>query len=556
MPESSRARSALRTRWRALGLSSNTQQRRRVRPYVWPLVLAGVIALLIPFRERLEASHVTLALLLVVLAAAADGGRAVGLFSAGIAFLGFNWFFLQPYGTLTVADPLDWFVLLAFLGTSVVASHLFHRVQREAEEARERTAEVTTLATLGAEAMTAPRAQGALRMVAQTAREALGVQSCRVHVLCDGRDRASGTLASAAATAEQSTDTADAEVRANDVEPVWLTLERGARVAVLDEGVVRVIANEKSSLGQALQGERALRLLIPLHAGAFCIGVLDVEDPNGLVLSEPRERLLAALAYYAALGGERARNERTTEHLEAMREAERMRTAVLASVSHDLRTPLTTIKALAHELGALGDERSEVIEQEADRLNAFVADMLDMSRLASGRFPLVLAIVPVDELLSAVLQQVEGSYGTRPIRVTLPSDDAFPLARLDLTHAARILVNLLENARKYSPSDTPVDLSVRREGAMMRITVADRGPGVPPDESERIFDALYRPASARHDVGSAGLGLAIARGLAEAQGGTVTYAAREGGGSEFTLSLPAAELTDISSEDERETTAG
>ena len=546
MPEPSPQRSAQRTRPRALALPAVTRRVRRVRPYVWPLLLAVVIAALIPFRERLEDSHITLALLLVVLAAAADGGRGVGLFSAALAFLGFNWFFLPPYGTLVIADPLDWFVLLAFLGTSVVASHLFHQVQREADEARERTAEMTTLATLGAEAMTAPRAEGALRVVASTAREALGVHSCRVHVLRDGDGRATGTLESATATAElPSSATFPAGAGATDVEPVWLALDRGARVAVLDGGVVRVIASEASSLREALQGERALRLLIPLRAGARSMGVLDVEDAGGLALTDPRERLLAALAYYAALGVERARNERTTERLEAMHEAERMRTAVLASVSHDLRTPLTTIKALAHELGSLGDERSEVIEQEADRLNAFVADMLDMSRLASGRFPMEPTIVPVDELVSAVLQQVEGSFGARPIRVQLPSDDAFPLARFDLTHSARILVNLLENARKYAPGETPVDLTVQRDGAMMRISVADRGPGVPPDERERIFDALYRPAAARPDVGSAGLGLAIARGLAESQGGTLTYAERDGGGSVFTLSLPAAELSDI-----------
>ena len=546
MPESSPQRSAQRTRPRAIALPAVTRRVRRVRPYVWPLLLAVVIAALIPFRERLEDSHITLALLLVVLVAAADGGRGVGLFSAALAFLGFNWFFLPPYGTLVIADPLDWFVLLAFLGTSVVASHLFHQVQREADEARERTAEMTTLATLGAEAMTAPRAEGALRMVAHTTREALGVQACRVHVLRDGDGRATGTLESATATAElPSSATFPAGAGATDVEPVWLALDRGARVAVLDGGVVRVIASEASSLREALQGERALRLLIPLRAGTRSMGVLDVEDAGGLALTDPRERLLAALAYYAALGVERARNERTTERLEAMREAERMRTAVLASVSHDLRTPLTTIKALAHELGSLGDERSEVIEQEADRLNAFVADMLDMSRLASGRFPMEPTIVPVDELVSAVLQQVEGSFGARPIRVQLPSDDAFPLARFDLTHSARILVNLLENARKYAPGETPVDLTVQRDGAMMRISVADRGPGVPPDERERIFDALYRPAAARPDVGSAGLGLAIARGLAESQGGTLTYAERDGGGSVFTLSLPAAELSDI-----------
>jgi two-component system sensor histidine kinase KdpD len=282
-----------------------------------------------------------------------------------------------------------------------------------------------------------------------------------------------------------------------------------------------------------------------LRAGVSAIGVLDVEDARGIALSAPRERLLAALAYYAALGAERARNEQAHERLEALRESDRIRTAVLASVSHDLRTPLTTIKALAHELGTLGDERSDIIEQEADRLNRFVADILDLSRLASDRFPLTPSVTPVDDLVTAALQQVEGCFGARRIVVQLPGDDAFPLARFDLTHSVRIVVNLLENARKYAPGDAPVELFVARDGAMMRVTVADRGPGVPPEERDRIFDALYRPASSRPDVGSAGLGLAIARALAEAQGGTLTYQPRDGGGSIFSLALPAADLSDI-----------
>jgi two-component system sensor histidine kinase KdpD len=509
-------------------------------------VLALVIAALVPFRDRLAQSHVTLALLLVVLAAAAAGGRRVGLATAALAFLGFNWFFLAPYGTFALADSLDWFVLFAFLGTSVVASHLFHRVQREADEARERTDEVTTLAALGAEAMAAPRADGALRQVAVTTREAMGVATCRVHVLREGEARDGAPLVSTSTTADPpdpspgGTTIADA-----DFEPVRIALERGERVAVLGGGVVRVIAGDVPSLRGALADDDARRLLLPLRAGARAIGVLDVEDPRGIALSEPRERLLAALAYYAALGAERARNEQASERLEALRESERIRTAVLASVSHDLRTPLTTIKALAHELGTLGDERSDIIEQEADRLNRFVADILDMSRLASDRYPLAPSVTPLDELVTAALQQVEGSFGTRRIVVQLPGDDAFPLARFDLTHTVRIVVNLLENARKYAPGDAPVELSVARHGAMTQVTVADRGPGVPLEERDRIFDALYRPASSPPDVGSAGLGLAIARALAEAQGGTLTYQPRDGGGSVFTLALPAADLDDI-----------
>lgn len=563
MTDRTGTRDVPRAAGRVMGMAPRDASPRRWRPLLWPLVLVAVIAVLMPIRDRLDKAHITLALLLVVLSAAADGGRRVGLLLAALAFVGFNWFFLPPYDTLVIADPLDWFVLLAFLGTSVVASHLFHRVQREAEEARARTGEVATLASLGAEAMTAPRADGALRVVANTARQALGVAATRVHVQRDDGTSTDGTSADgtsadaaprAGLTGTGATPTTgaldtvtsgDEHPAGVDLEPVQLALARGARVAVLEGSVVRVIPHDGRSLESALAGTRVHRLLVPLLGGARTIGVLDVEDRAGLSLDGARERLLSALAYYAALGAERARLERTTEHLEALREADRMRSAVLASVSHDLRTPLTTIKALAHEMGTLGDERSEVIEQEADRLNRFVTDMLDMSRLASGRVSLQVAVTPVDELLSAALQQVEGSFGARRIAVRLPPGDALPLARFDLTHAVRIVVNLLENARKYAPGDAPVELMVAREGDRLAVHVADRGPGVAPGEAERIFEALYRPASSRPDEGSVGLGLAIARGLAEAQGGTLTYAPRDGGGSVFTLRLPAAELTEI-----------
>ncbi len=512
----------------------------RMHAYLWLLALALVIAALLPFRTRLDTSHVTLALLLVVLFTSAYSGRALGLVSAAASFVAFNWFFMPPYGALTVADPLDWFVLLAFLGTSVVASHLLHRVQSEADDARARTAEVTTLATLGAEAMLAPRAAGALRVVAETARRVLGVATCRVHVAGDDATDVESTTAGA-----PSEHPADSGTAAGDPAPMQLSLALGTPVAVLAGGIVRVIADQESTLVQALLGERAVRALIPLRTGAHSIGVLDVEDSDGVTLDEAHDRLLAALAYYATLGAERARNERGTEHLESMRETDRMRTTVLASVSHDLRTPLTTIKALAHELGVLGDDRSEIIEQEADRLNRFVTDMLDMSRLVSGHFPLRIAIVPVEELVAAALQQTEGAFAGRRIDVTLPADDPLPLARFDLTQSVRIVVNLLENAYKYALGTSPLDLTVARDGARILLQVADRGQGVPPNESERIFDALYRPAASLPDVGSAGLGLAIGRGLAEAQGGTLTHTAREGGGSVFTLALPAAELSDL-----------
>jgi len=523
------------------------------RALLWSVALALAIVAILPVRDRLDKAHVTLVLLLVVLAAASDGGRRVGLLTALLAFLGFNWFFLPPYYTFVIADPLDWLVLLAFLGTSVIASHLFHRAQREAAEARERTVEVSTLATLGAQAMMSPRAQEALQVVAETMRGALAIARCRVHVVTDGHER--GPAPPPPATTGSTRDplppimvtvaVGGPERMDDGREPVRLALDRATPVAVLAGGVVRVVADGERALVAALAGADVRRLLVPLRHGAEAIGVLDLEDDLTIPLDEARHRLLLALAYYAALGAERLRLERAAEHLEALREADRMRNAVLASVSHDLRTPLTTIKVLAHELGTLGDERSEVIEQEADRLNRFVGDMLDMSRLVSGRVALQVTVTPVEELLAAALQQVEGSFDGRPIDVQLPPGDALPLARFDLTHAVRILVNLLENARKYAPGDSPVEVRAARDGAMQAIHVADRGPGIPSPEADRIFEPLYRPASARVDEGSMGLGLAIARGLAEAQGGTLTYAPRPGGGSVFTLRLPAADLEDL-----------
>jgi two-component system sensor histidine kinase KdpD len=239
------------------------------------------------------------------------------------------------------------------------------------------------------------------------------------------------------------------------------------------------------------------------------------------------------------LSAERVRLVAEAQHAEALREADRLKDALLASVSHDLRTPLTTIKALAHDLGSLGDERAEIIEHEADRLNRVVADLLEMSRLNAGALALRIEVNAVDDLLGALLQQVEPAMPSRRIAVRLPPDDPLLLGRFDLAHTLRILVNLVENAAKYSPPDAPIEIRAAHDGATLTISVGDRGPGIPPGEVERAFDPFYRPPGSPPDVGGTGLGLSIARRLAEAQQGRLAYAPRPGGGSVFTLSLPA-----------------
>jgi two-component system sensor histidine kinase KdpD len=170
-----------------------------------------------------------------------------------------------------------------------------------------------------------------------------------------------------------------------------------------------------------------------------------------------------------------------------------------------------------------------------------VADLLDLSRLQAGGMPVHLELTAVDDLAGALVQRVSGALQGRELKVSIEGD-ALLVGRFDLAHSLRILVNLVENAHKYSPPGLPVELRISREDGWIAFAVADRGPGVPADQTERIFEPFYRTPGSPPDVGGAGLGLTIARRLAEAQGGTVTFERRPAGGSLFVLRLPAADL--------------
>jgi len=508
-------------------------RRRRLRDAtLWLVVLAVTTAILIPFRAELDKAHITLVLLLVVLGAGAQGGRALGIGIGAASFLVFDWFFLAPLHTLVIANPLDWLVLFAFLATSIVAAQLLHREQESARIAGARADEVDRLATLGAEALAAARAEDALAAVASRIRESTDAESCSIYIAEERGVRLGA--ASPAVPAE------------TPVPPLvdWVAKE-GAPAAQTSEGTsrlgsagfrVREIARKSDSEVHAI--------LLPLTVRNQTVGVLRLEGGGIAHLDDSQWRFLDALAYYAALGTERVRLAAELANVEALREADRLKDALLVSVSHDLRTPLTTIKALAHELGALGDERSQVIEEQADRLNRLVAGLLDLSRLNAGAMPLHVELNAVDELLSAALQDTEPRLAGRTLVVDLPTDGELLVGRFDLALSIRVLVNLIENAIKYSSPGTTIRLAVRREASTLLVSVSDQGPGVPAGEEERIFTPFYRPSSERPDAGSAGLGLAIARRMAEWQGGAVTYT-RTSQGSTFTLSLPAADLKEL-----------
>ena len=513
----------------------------RPRPLIiaaWAGVLVAVAVILVGVRAHVDHSHVALLFLLVVLVGTANAGRAVGFGLAAVAFLLLNWFFVPPYGTFSVAKPLDWLALGAFLVTSIVAAQLLARARAQADEARRRAEEIDRLSAVGAETLSVARAEDALTAITTVVRTTLGVDDCLVYVRPETGE---GPLIAHPDTQSRA---ADSESTRRLVE--WVG-NQGTPALERHDGAIRVLwdANDNGGSQSVFDAEDARVILLPLRVHERTVGVLRLSNADPLTLDAAQRRFLGALSHYAALAVERVRLTAEAERSAAFREADRLKDALLASVSHDLRTPLTTIKALAHDLRTLGDERIETIEQEADRLNRFVVDLLDLSRLNAGSLSLRIEINAVDDLIGVVMQQTSGILDGRRVHVRLDGTAPVLFGRFDLVHSVRVLVNLVQNACKYSPPGSSILLSVQREGGWLSFSVSDDGAGVPPAERDRIFAPFYRPAGVASDAGGAGLGLAIARGLAEAQDGTLTYEPRAGGGSTFTLRLPAAEIDEV-----------
>ncbi len=497
---------------------------------VWFALLAIVTAFLVSVRPHLNATYITLAYLLVVQGGSARRGRPLGLALAAVAFLSFDYFFLPPFGTLTIQDPLNWFVLFAFLATGVLSAQLLYRAQAEAADARQRAVEIDRLASLGAETLSTARAEDALVAIASVIRASLAVDRCSLYI-ADAATNAIRLAAESGAPADPGA------VEQPLVE--WAARDGGGRnAAEFIDGTSTTDASPALLAIHEGAPPSVRAFLRPLQARGRTVGVLRIARAAGLSASTAQMRVLDALSYYAALGAERARLVADAEQARVLQEAHRAKDAVLASVSHDLRTPLTTIKGLAHEIAGGGDERAEVIEEEADRLNRFVAQMLDLSRITTGAAASNIEPNEAEDLLGAAVQQVTGRLAGRELRVTTDSSEALLFGRFDFSETLRAVVNLIDNAVKYSPPGTPIDLSATLEDQWLVFAVADRGPGVPRGERERIFEPFYRRSGAS-DVGGAGLGLSIARGIAAAQRGGLDLVDRPGGGSVFRLRVPA-----------------
>jgi two-component system sensor histidine kinase KdpD len=428
-------------------------------------------------------------------------------------------------------------VVLLLIGILALLRH----GRTQAAAARARSAEVDRLATLGAETLNAARAEDALIAVAEVIRGALRADWCAVFDHAGGKE---GEIALAASSPHAMQSNAGPPVDRTLVQ--WVA-EEGIEAAVLADGTTRVGAPDPAHVPAVAAGDVGVRAwVLPLRVRDRTVGVLAIGAQHDLRIERAERRVLRALSHYAALGVERVRLVHDADRAEALREADRVKDALLASVSHDLRTPLTAIKGLANEIARSGDDRAVMIEEEADRLNRFVGQLLDLSRVQAGGAGRAPEANEAEDLVGAALQRIAGRSEGREIRPTIRApSDALLIGRFDFSDTLRALVNLLENALKYSAPDTLVELIVSRDGPWLSFAVADRGPGVPAGERERIFDPFYRPPGALADSGSSGLGLTIARRLAEAQRGSVTVEARADGGSVFTLRVPALDLAEL-----------
>jgi two-component system sensor histidine kinase KdpD len=284
---------------------------------------------------------------------------------------------------------------------------------------------------------------------------------------------------------------------------------------------------------------------LPLHTAQAALGVLGVGGPGPADrrLTPQQNRLMDAFANLAALALERVRLAEQARQAHVFQAAEQLQTALLNSISHDLRTPLVSItgalSSLQEDAGRLDEAtRASLVEnahEEAQRLNRLVGNLLDMTRIEAGALRLAEELCDPQDVIGVALEQLAGRIAGRAIAVDAPA--SLPLIPMDFVLIVRVLVNLIDNALKYAAPDTPIEVRVEHSGPELVFTVADRGVGIPAEDLARVFDKFYRVRQPRN-VGGTGLGLSICRGIVEAHGGWIRAERRPQGGTAITFALP------------------
>jgi two-component system sensor histidine kinase KdpD len=491
-------------------------------------LVTGVIALI---NHESRIANISMLYLVAVIAVAVFFGQGPAVFTSIASFFAFDVFFITPHHTVTVSEPSEWVALGLFLVTAVITGQLAARQRLRAIEAEERERETALLYDLAGLLARVDLEEG-LRAVASRLREELGLAAIGV-VYQD-------PSATEPVVIEAGEPEALPAVRAAAIAPARLLLEGSAPTATQRGGAGRWIRAVPGK-GAVLARGDYLPEVVPLRAGTERVGSLVVVRGNDAT-NERETRLLPAVAAQigAAVQLERLRGEAT--ETEALRRTDELKSALLNAVSHDLRSPLAAIIASAGSLQQTDvtwteDERAgfaEGIENEARRLNRLVGNLLDLSRIESGSLKPDVGWYDIGSLVEEVAGRLKPALAGHKLALDVPDD--LPPLPLDYIEIDEVLSNLIENAVKYTPTGTKIEVSVREKGSDVMISVADRGPGIPDAALTHLFEPFYR-APGTLAKGN-GLGLAVARGLVEAHGGRIWAENRENGGAAITLTLP------------------
>jgi two-component system, OmpR family, sensor histidine kinase KdpD len=464
------------------------------------LALCIVLAITYVYRKLLPVNQTTVALtfLLAILTVSTVWGLRVSVFMSLAAMLAYDYFFLPPVGQFVIASPENWVALVAFLGTSLVASQLATRVRREADTAQRQRREIERLYSFSQQLLVEGNVIQLLNAIPNHIVDVFEVGAASLFLINKQKFYRSGG-------GEAHFDEEEMRSAANREEPL-------------------IIANRNISF-------------VPVRIGVQPLGSLGISGP---ILTR---KTLEALGTLVAIAAERARAVERLGKAEAAREGEQLRSALLDSITHDLRTPLTSIKAsvtsLLSQPQAPESNRRElltIIDEEADRLNQLVGDAAEMARLDAGEFELKLERHSIDEIVSAAIEQCRPFLAGRPLNIHV--DAALPPVRADFSRIKDVLVRLLENANAYSPAGTPITVSAEVSDGSLVTSVADQGPGIEDMEVGLIFDKFYRGKDQRFQVQGTGMGLPIAKAIVEAHGGSIGVTSQLGHGSVFYFSLP------------------
>lgn len=490
--------------------------------------LGAVAALVWLYVEWLALRNPTIAalsFLLVVFVAAAQSTLRVAISASIVAVGCFNLFFLPPYGTFTIADPQNWVALFTLLVASVLVSRLSAQVRARAQDALARRDELARLFDLTRDILLTSEPQDPIAAVARHAARRFGYS--RVSIFTAQEEGWAGHHSSHPGL---------------DIEHATLdaVLQRARKTVEFD-------AHERTYAGadqvRAVDGE--LVWLVPLRFGTAAIGLLALQD--SAVEAGTRD----AIAGVIAIAIERQQLLEERKEAEIVRRGAELRSALLASLSHDLRTPLTAVTVAATNLQAAElsnrEKRDQIslIRAEADRLNRLFANIVEMARIETHAITAEFDWVQPSEIIETARHQVGPSLDRHPIVLSV---DEGVVVRIDPRLTSTAVSHLLENAAQYSPAGAPIEVRVWPEADELRIAVRDRGPGLVPSDLDHVFDRFYRGSSGQQRFGT-GMGLAITRGLVAAERGRVWAENDPAGGARFTLAIPV-EMRALATADE------